>query len=350
MKCVIAFLHGCHWSLPVAGILFFVIFVHICINLLYKVQFPKYAHAGKHGRLFILNVLYHPFKLFIWFLGCSFLATLYAERLFKFGIGSGLTALLQIGIVFAIGWAFYIFSKEGERVLLHKWHQDLTTVALFSKICFLGIVFASILLILPILGIPIGGLLAFGGLGGIIVGFAAKDALSNIFGGIVLAIDRPFKIGEWILTPDGKMEGCVESIGWRITKLRTLEKRVLYVPNNLFSSMIYLNRTRITHYRVWKMISLRYEDVDKMPAILKEIREYIANRPDLDRNEMNFIHLVDLAESALNLELRVYVKTADYKKYFQSMEEILLDIYLIVRKAGGELAYPTQTLYVSKSI
>jgi small-conductance mechanosensitive channel len=87
-----------------------------------------------------------------------------------------------------------------------------------------------------------------------------------------------------------------------------------------------------------------------MGAILKEIREYIANRTDLDRNEMNFIHLVDLAESALNLELRVYVKTSDYKKYFQAMEEILLDIYLMIRKAGGELAYPTQTLYVSKSV
>jgi MscS family membrane protein len=350
MENVIAFLHGCHWSIPLTGVICLLLLIHLGINFLYKVQFPKYVHEAKHGRVFLLNVLYHPFKLFVWLLGFSFLATVYMDRLFQMGIEKSAIGVLQVGIVFAIAWAFYIFSREGERILLDKWHQDLTTVVLFSKVCLLAIVFMTILLILPILGIPIGGLLAFGGLGGIVVGFAAKDALSNIFGGIVLAIDRPFKIGEWILTPDGKMEGCVEAIGWRVTKLRTLEKRVLYVPNNLFSSMIYINRTRITHYRIWKMVSLRYEDVEKMPQILAEIRKYIAARTDLDRSEMNFIHLVELAESGLDLELRVYVKTSDYKKYFQVMEEVLLEIYLIVRRLGGELAYPTRTLYVSKEI
>jgi MscS family membrane protein len=348
MDSVIAYLDGFHWSLPIAFVVGGLILIHLGINFLYKILYPRYAQKAKHLPLFLLNVLYHPFKLFMWLLGFSFLLTLYAGRLFQLGIGSGIRGLLQVGIVFAFAWTLYIFSKEGERVLLEKWHQDLTTVALFSKVCFLIVALASILLILPILGIPIGGLLAFGGLGGIVVGFAAKDALSNIFGGMVLAIDRPFKIGEWILTPDGKMEGCVEAIGWRVTKLRTLEKRVLYVPNNLFSSMVYINRTRITHYRVWKMIGLAYEDIDKMPDILHKIRAYISQRHDLDRSEMNFIHLVDLADSALNLELRVYVKTSDYKKYFQAMEEILLEIYLIIKNAGASLAYPTQTLYISK--
>ena len=348
MENVIAFLHGYHWSLPLTGVLCVLMLLHVGINFIYRVLHPKFVKESKHGMLVVLDVLYHPFKLFMWLLGLSFLASLYTGSFLEEGLSKTTITILQIGIVFAIGWAFYIFSKEGERVLLEKWRQDLTTVALFSKICLLAIIFMTTLLVLPILGIPIGGLLAFGGLGGIAVGFAAKDALSNIFGGIVLAIDRPFKIGEWILTPDGKMEGCVESIGWRVTKLRTLEKRVLYVPNNLFSSMVYMNRTRITHYRIWKIIPLRYEDLDKMSTILDQIRKYIAARTDLDRNEMNFIHLVDLAESAFSLELRVYVKTSDYRKYFQAMEEILLEIYLIVQKAGGELAYPTQTVYLSK--
>lgn len=349
MECIIDFLHKCHWLLPVTGVLALLVLLHFGINFLYRMQYPKFQEQGRRGPAFFLHMLHRPFKLFMWLLGFSFLATLYAGRLFQWGIGAATIAVLQIGIVFTVAWALYNFSKEGERALLEKWHQDLTTVALFSKICLLTIIFITVLLIFPIFGIPIAGLVAFGGLGGVVVGFAAKDALANIFGGFVLAIDRPFKIGEWILTPDGKMEGCVELIGWRVTKLRTLDKRVLYVPNSLFSSMIYMNRTRITHYRIWKMIGLRYEDVDKMPLILKEIREYLGNRNDLDRGEVNFIHLVDLAESALDLELRVYVKTSDYKKYFQVMEEILLEIYLIIRRAGGELAYPTQTIHVSKN-
>lgn len=347
METIIAFLQGWHWSLPITGVVSFLMLLHIGINVLYKVYYPKYAHKGKPGVLFVLNVLYHPFKLFMWLLGLSLLGTLYAGMLFQMGIGVWVIGVIKIGIVFAIAWTFYIFSKEGERVLLERWHQDLTTITLFSKVCLLLIVFVSILLILPILGIPIGGLLAFGGLGGIVVGFAAKDALSNIFGGIILAIDRPFKIGEWIYTTDGKIEGCIESIGWRITKLRTLDKQILYIPNHLFSSITYVNRTRITHYRIWKKFPLRYEDIEKAPLILQEVRKYIMGRTDLDKNEQNFIHLSDLADAGISLELRTYVKTADYKRYFQVMEEVLFAIYEIIHKAGAELAYPTQTVHLS---
>ena len=320
------------------------IVLHFIINIVYRIYYPKCVEKKKHARAVILQILYRPFKLFLWLVGLSGLTTIYAELLFQAGVGIGV--ILKLGIVFAFAWAIYLVSRDWERVLLEKWHQDVTTVTLFSKVCLIGITVSAVLLTLPILGIPIGGLLAFGGVGGIIVGFATKDAFSNIFGGIVLALDAPFKVGEWIYTTDGKVEGKVEAIGWRVTSLRTWDKHILYVPNHLFSSMVYANRTRVTHFRIWRTFDIRYQDMKDIPCILQEVRKYINTRDDLDKNEMHFINLVDFGSSALKLELRVYVRTKDYKYYYRAMEEVLSSIYDIVLKCGGHMAYPTQTLYV----
>ena len=84
---------------------------------------------------------------------------------------------IKIGIVLLVAWLLYGFSRRGERWLRERWHQDVMATTLFSKVCLIAIGVGTMLLILPILGIPVAGLLAFGGLGGIIVGFAAKDAL-----------------------------------------------------------------------------------------------------------------------------------------------------------------------------
>ena len=102
----------------------------------------------------------------------------------------------------------------------------------------------AILLIMQELGLSISGLLAFGGVGGLIVGLAAKDLLSNFFGGMMIFFDRPFRVGEFIKSPDRNIEGIVEKIGWRLTVVRTFSKNVLY-SNTAFSSIIVENATRI---------------------------------------------------------------------------------------------------------
>ena len=91
-------------------------------------------------------------------------------------------------------------------------------------------------------GMSLSGLLTFGGIGGLAVGMAGKDILSNFFSGIMLYFDRPFSIGDWIRSPDRNIEGTVAEIGWRITKITTFDNRPLYVPNSLFSSISVENR------------------------------------------------------------------------------------------------------------
>ena len=126
---------------------------------------------------------------------------------------------------------------------------DPTTLHALAKLTRLSVVISAVLVALPTLGIEITALLAFGGVGGIAVGFAAQDLLSNFFGGLMIYLDRPFAIGDWIRSPDREIEGTVESIGWRLTLVRTFDKRPLYVPNSVFAKLALENPSRMTNRR-----------------------------------------------------------------------------------------------------
>ena len=99
-----------------------------------------------------------------------------------------------------------------------------------AKLGYIVVGITGLLTLLQTLGLSISGLMAFGGMGGIAVGFAAKDILANFFGGLFIYTDRPFSVGDWIRSPDRDIEGTVEKIGWRVTRIRTFDKRPLYIP------------------------------------------------------------------------------------------------------------------------
>ncbi len=91
----------------------------------------------------------------------------------------------------------------------------------------------------------------------------------------MIYFDRPFKVGDWIRSPDRQIEGTVERIGWRMTSIRTFDKRPLYVPNSVFSNIVVENPSRMLNRRIFETIGLRYDDADKVPVIIDEVREML---------------------------------------------------------------------------
>ena len=114
-----------------------------------------------------------------------------------------------------------------------------------AKLLRLSVIITAGLVVLQTLGFSISGVLAFGGVGGIAVGFAARDLLANFFGGLMIYLDRPFSVGDWVRSPDRNIEGTVERIGWRLTVIRTFDKRPLYVPNSVFANIAVENPSRM---------------------------------------------------------------------------------------------------------
>ena len=193
-------------------------------------------------------------------------------------------------------------------------------------------------------GLSLSGLLTFGGVGGLIVGLAAKDLLSNFFGGMMIYFDRPFKVGDWIRSPDRTIEGTVERIGWRMTIIRTFDKRPLYVPNSVFSNIVVENPSRMLNRRIKETIGIRYDDASKLEVIITDIQTMLENHPDIDTKQTLFVNFNAFGPSSLDFIIYTFTKTVSWVRYQQVKQDVLLKVLNIIHQHGGDVAFPTQTL------
>ena len=221
---------------------------------------------------------------------------------------------------------------------------DQTTVrgvCQFSRILVLVIV---ILFALESFGIGLSGVLAFSGLSSIAIGFAAKDLLANFFGGFMIFHDRPFSVGDWIASPDRQIEGTVEYIGWRLTRIRTFDKRPLYVPNSIFSTIAIINPQRMTNRRIKTIIGLRYQDRDKLSLITDGIEELLRGHPEIDQKTTTFVKLVNFGPSSLDILVYTFTKTTNWIRFQTIQQEIFLEVLAIIDQHGAACAFPTTTV------
>jgi len=223
---------------------------------------------------------------------------------------------------------------------------DRTTVDALSKLGRFTVVIVAALVILQNLDFSISGVLAFGGIGGIAVGFAAKDMLANFFGGLTIYLDRPFAVGEWIRSPDKEIEGTVEYIGWRHTRVRAFNKNPIYVPNALFTTIVVENPTRMTNRRIKESVGIRYADLDKMPAIVADVKAMLQAHPEIDTSTTLIVNFNQFAESSLDIMIYTFTKTVQWVHYHEVKQDVLLKIADIIVAHGAEIAFPTRTLRI----
>lgn len=223
---------------------------------------------------------------------------------------------------------------------------DRATVRATAKLARITLWILAALMVLQSIGVSIEGLLAFGGIGGIAVGFAAKDLLANFFGGLSIYLDRPFTLGDWIRSPDREIEGTVESIGWRLTVIRTFDQRPLYVPNSVFSQIAVENPSRMYNRRIYETIGLRYADAGAMAAIVEQVREMLQAHEAIDQGRTTMVNFVAFGASSLDFFVYAFTRTTVWVEYHQIKEEILLRILDIIHRNGAEVAFPTRTLHI----
>lgn len=221
---------------------------------------------------------------------------------------------------------------------------DPTTVHALAKVLRLSVVISAVLIAMPTLGIEIAALLAFGGVGGIAVGFAARDLLANFFGGLMIYLDRPFAIGDWIRSPDKEIEGTVETIGWRLTVVRTFDKRPLYIPNAVFNTLSLENPSRMSNRRIKETIGIRYQDAAKMEAIVKEVKAMLQSHEEIDTQQTLIVNFLSYAASSLDFFIYTFTKTTNWVRFHEIKQDVLLKIVAIVHSHGADFAFPTTTL------
>ncbi len=287
-----------------------------------------------------------PASLLVWTLGIAYAAEIISNQ-----TDSDLANLIEparyVAIVMLLAFFLARFARECEGGFISH-GADVTTVHAIGKLLRISIVITAALTIMQTLGVSISGILAFGGVGGIAVGFAARDLLANFFGGLMIYLDRPFKVGDWVRSPDREVEGTIEHIGWRLTVVRTFERRPLYIPNSVFATIAIENPSRMEHRRIYETIGVRYEDINRVKVIVDDVREMLIEDEDIETDKrVLIVNFNAFNASSLDFFVYTYTKTIAWEEFHRVKERILLNIAEIIQRHGAEIAFPTRTVHVA---
>lgn len=209
------------------------------------------------------------------------------------------------------------------------------------------VVIIGVMSILQEWGINVTAFVASLGLVGMAFALAAKDTAANLFGSLVIFIDRPFRIGDWVQTPS--VEGTVEEIGIRSTKVRTFAQALVTVPNANMANEAITNWTRMQKRRIKMRIGLTYStSITQMETILKELRDMLQAHPEI-HNDQIMIFFDEFGDSSLNLFCYFFTNTTVWAEYLAVRENVNLEMMKIVEKNGASFAFPSQSLYIEKT-
>lgn len=307
----------------------------------------------------LFEALDGPARGLVWVVGLTFAAEVapaadlaggQAEYLIGYVPG-----LRNLGIIGMLTWFLLRFVKGYEDHYIEYQQAkgepaDVTLVHAAGKLVRASVAITATLVGLQTIGIDTTGLLAFGGVGGLAVGLAAQDLLSNVFGGVTIYLDRPFSVGDWVRSPDQEIEGTVEHIGWRRTVIRTFDKRPLYVPNSAFTKISVENPSRMSNRRIYETIGVRYDDVHRLPQILADVRASLQHSPHIDTSQILMVNFNQFGASSLDFFVYCFTRTTVWAEYHRIKEDVLLHISGIIEGHGAEVAFPTRTLHVAGGV
>jgi MscS family membrane protein len=337
---------------------FVVVFLTLLISYLQKRIFGKLLAKLEDTRIYwddaMVDAARRPLTVLIWIIGLSFAAEIISNESGAVIFGA-IDPIRDVGVIFTLVWFLVrVIARTEKNIVREKEDRgeevDRTTADAIAKLLRISVIITGLLVTLQTLGYSISGVLAFGGIGGIAIGFAAKDLLANFFGGLMIYLDRPFNVGDWVRSPDREIEGTIENIGWRLTRVRTFDKRALYVPNSIFANISVENPSRMTHRRIKETIGIRYDDVGKMEAIIDDVKKMLQGHEDIDSNQTLIVNFNDFAPSSLDFFIYTFTKTTNWIRFHEVKQDVLLKVIRIVESHGAECAFPTSTLHIPDGV
>jgi MscS family membrane protein len=265
-------------------------------------------------------------------------------------LGRGVDALVVVSILWGLfGLLDVVAKRVGTRLSMAAEARDhkgvLSLVAISAKAAKVLLVFFGFIVVLGQLGLEVTGVIAGFGIGGIAVALAGQKTLENLFGSFTLGLDRPLHIGDYVKVDD--LQGTVEQVGLRSTRIRTLDRTLVTMPNGRLADMRIENYSARDRLRFTTKIGLVYSTKPKaLRAILEEIRAYFAERPDVFKDSI-LVNLVDFGDSAFVIEVMVWLESQKWTEFLAFREEVLLSLTEIVERNGSAFAYPTRKVEVA---
>lgn len=259
-------------------------------------------------------------------------------------------SLTQAMVYFLIFWflykssyyLFFSFKKISEKT---SSTLDDQLVPILEKIVRAAIIILGILLILQSFGLQVFSLLAGLGLGGLALALAAKDTAANFFGSLMILLDQPFSIGDWVKVDD--VEGTVEDIGLRSTRIRTFYNSVVVVPNSKVAMCTLDNLGKREYRRFRHLIGIEYGTPQKnIELFIQDLSHWLEENPK-SRNEKNEVCLNTLGDSGMNILVYVFFQVEDWSEELIQRQTLIFKILELSKKHNCPIAFPTQTLWLN---
>lgn len=321
-------------------------FVHRILNLLLQITSKTRMQLDD----FLITAFEKPLRLFFVALGI-YLALVYlplsaetnvlVSRLFR----STVVILVSMGLWKLAG----LYGEASDEINSRSDIKiDRILLPFLSTVLKFIIAALALMIILQEWDYDINGFVAGLGLGGLAFALAAQQTLANIFGGIVIITDKPFSIDDWILTPS--VEGVVEDINFRSTRIRTFAQAVVTVPNSTLANEPVTNWSRMGKRRITFTLGLTYDTPrDKIEKCVQDIREMLHNHPDIHQ-ETIFVFFDSYGDSSLNLFLYFFTRTTVWKEFLRVKEDVNLKIMGILEDEGVSVAFPSTSIYFENDL
>ncbi|MCS7019128.1 MAG: mechanosensitive ion channel family protein [Cytophagales bacterium] len=229
----------------------------------------------------------------------------------------------------------------------NNWNYNEQLALLFKRILRVLIVFVTVVYLLQyIFNLNVAGVIAGLSIGGLAVALAAQDTLKNLFGSVMIFLDKPFKIGDWII--GDRVDGRVEYIGFRSTQIRTFANSVTVIPNGRLADLTLENMGMRQKHRFRTMISIVYSTPpDLIFAYVEGLRTMATAHPHIEPDDV-LITLFDFTDSAIQIRFQVFINVTDIKQELMIREELILHIIRLAAALGVQFAFPSTSLYVEK--
>lgn len=341
-----------------SGAVFVVVAITATVHLIAKILLAGLLRSTRLSKTALddnlVEAVQTPALYFIWLIGVSWAVDIIDDTN-DIPIFSFTDDIVRVGVIVLLAWGLVRVIRGVENVYIVQSQQrvdegriDESTASAIAKLLRMAVIITAGLIIMQALGYSISGVLAFGGVGGIAVGFAAQDLLSNFFGALTIHLDRPFKVGDWIRSPDKDIEGTVEHIGWRVTRIRTFDMRPLYVPNSTFTKIAVENPSRMLNRRIYETVGVRYDDAAVLEKIVAEVDAMLRQHPEIDTGRTLMVNFNAFGASSLDFFVYCFTHTTVWTEYHKIKQDVLFKIHAIIEANGADIAYPTTRVQVDQ--
>ena len=255
-----------------------------------------------------------------------------------------LAACTTLIIWFGLRLVDEIANWVGKKAALTESKLDDQLVPIIGRSLKVFLYVIGVTLVLQNLGYSVTSLVAGLGIGGLAFALAAKDGLANLFGSIVIFLDKPFHVGDWIEM--GEIEGTVEEVGLRTTKIRTFANSLITLPNSMFTTQAVNNWTRMKKRRITMSIGVTYSTTPpQLDELVKRIRQIVEDDENI-RNDFYIVNFDNFGPSSLDIFIYCFTETTVWAEFLQVKQEFMLKIMDCISEMGLSFAFPTQSLHI----